>query len=90
MSAEPSLKAVGEEMLRLIRELYPICRSLSGEGVRETLRAIQKRIPLTIHEVPSGEPALDWTVPREWNIRDAFVKDRPVERSSTSRRRTCT
>jgi aminopeptidase-like protein len=66
---------VGDEMYRLIRELYPICRSITGEGVRETLRTIQKRIPLVIEEVSTGEPALDWSVPREWNIRDAYVRD---------------
>src|SRR5690348_2112711 len=56
-------------------ELYPICRSITGDGIRETLSRIQKRIPLDIHEVPSGTQVFDWTVPREWNIRDAYVKD---------------
>jgi len=62
-------------MTELMRELFPICRSISGDGVRETLRAIGKRVPLTTHEVPSGTPVLDWTVPKEWNIRDAWIKD---------------
>ena len=65
----------GEEMHRFIAGLYPICRSITGDGVRQTLAAIQERIPLEIHEVPSGTPVFDWTVPREWNIRDAWVKD---------------
>ncbi|MGH7278603.1 MAG: DUF4910 domain-containing protein [Candidatus Rokuibacteriota bacterium] len=55
-------------------ELYPICRSITGDGVRETLRRIRRHIPLTVHEVPTGTPVFDWTVPNEWNIRDAYVK----------------
>ena len=61
-------------MLELIRELLPICRSISGDGVRETLRILKRRVPLEIHEVPSGTQVLDWTVPPEWNIRDAYIK----------------
>jgi aminopeptidase-like protein len=56
-------------------ELYPICRSITGNGVRETLRRIARHIPLTIHEVPTGAQAFDWTVPREWNIRNAWIKN---------------
>jgi aminopeptidase-like protein len=63
------------ETVALIRELYPICRSITGNGVRETLRILQKHIPVTIHEVPSGTRVFDWTVPKEWNIRDAYVKN---------------
>jgi aminopeptidase-like protein len=66
---------VGAEMHAFMRELYPICRSITGDGVRDTLQRIQKRIPLTIHEVPSGTQVFDWTVPKEWNIRDAYVKN---------------
>jgi aminopeptidase-like protein len=64
-----------QEMDELIRELYPICRSITGNGVRQTLQIIQRRIPLAIHEVPSGTQVFDWTVPKEWNIRDAFIKN---------------
>jgi aminopeptidase-like protein len=64
-----------QEMDELIRELYPICRSITGNGVRQTLQIIQRRIPLSIHEVPSGTQVFDWTVPKEWNIRDAFIKN---------------
>lgn len=66
----------GNEMYRLIAELYPICRSITGQGIRDTLGRIQQHIPLTISEVPSGTQVFDWKVPREWNIRDAYVADR--------------
>jgi len=62
-------------MHRLIERLYPICRSVAGEGVRQTLDILAEMIPLERYEVPSGTPVLDWTVPREWNIRDAYVAD---------------
>lgn len=65
----------GPSMHRLIARLFPICRSISGDGVRETLRILQEHIPLTMLEVPSGTKVFDWIVPREWNIRDAFVLD---------------
>lgn len=67
-------------MHALIRELYPICRSITGDGLRATLRRIGTELPLTLHEVPSGTPVLDWTVPREWNIRDAYVANGRGER----------
>jgi aminopeptidase-like protein len=66
---------VGEPMYELVRELYPICRSITGNGVRETLRRVSEHIPLKIHEVPTGTRVFDWTVPKEWNIRDAYVKN---------------
>lgn len=67
-------------LLNLIKELYPICRSITGEGVRETLRIIQKRVPLQIQEVPSGTKVFDWTVPLEWNVADAYVMNRAGKR----------
>ena len=70
----------GSTMHDLIRELYPICRSITGEGVRTTLRALQTRIPLVLHEVPSGTRVFDWSVPLEWNIADAYIKNRRGER----------
>ncbi len=66
---------VGADMHALAARLFPICRSLTGNGFRETLRMLQEHIPLTIHEVPSGTQVFDWTVPREWNIKDAWVAD---------------
>jgi aminopeptidase-like protein len=71
---------VGQEMYRLISELYPICRSITGDGVRETLKIVQRHIPLQIHEVPTGTQVFDWTVPKEWNIRDAYIKNSTGER----------
>jgi aminopeptidase-like protein len=66
---------VGRSAHELVAELYPICRSITGDGVRRTLDIIGKRLPLRRHEVPTGTPVFDWTVPREWNISDAWVAD---------------
>lgn len=67
--------AVGEDMHATMCALFPICRSITGDGVRETLRALSEIVPLTVHEVPSGTKAFDWIVPDEWNVRDAYVMD---------------
>jgi aminopeptidase-like protein len=67
--------AVGQEIYALIAELFPICRSITGNGLRQTLKIIQQHIPLEVHEVSSGTQVFDWTVPKEWNIRDAFVRN---------------
>ena len=69
-----NLVPVGNEMHRWATELFPICRSITGNGVRETLKQIGKRISLTVHEVPSGTQVFDWKVPLEWNIRDAYIQ----------------
>lgn len=66
--------AQGQELHAFAAELYPICRSITGDGIRETIQAIRRRIPLSVTEVPSGTPVFDWTIPREWNIRDAYIK----------------
>ena len=71
---------VGSDMHALITRLYPICRSITGNGVRETLRILREQIPIEIREVPSGTQVFDWTVPREWNIRDAWIKNPAGER----------
>jgi aminopeptidase-like protein len=66
----------GEELYKLVAELYPICRSITGDGVRRTLEIVDRELGgLEIHEVPTGTQVLDWTVPREWNVRDAWVAD---------------
>ena len=71
---------LGTEMHRFIADLYPICRSITGDGVRETLHFIGKHIPVEIHEVPSGTKVFDWIVPKEWNIQDAYIKNARGER----------
>jgi aminopeptidase-like protein len=80
IAAKLDPQALGRECYDLIVELYPICRSITGNGFRETLARLQKHIPLTVHEVPTGYEAFDWTVPKEWNIRDAYVKNSRGER----------
>ena len=77
MSAATS---AGERMHALIRELYPICRSITGDGLRTTLRRLGTEMPLTLHEVATGTKVLDWTVPREWNVRDAYVANAAGQR----------
>jgi aminopeptidase-like protein len=64
---------VGEQLLALVKRLYPLCRSITGDGVRATLDILSESILLDVHEVPTGTEVFDWTVPREWNIRDAYI-----------------
>ena len=74
------MKDIGHQLHDLIRRLYPICRSITGDGLRETLHIIREQIPIELREVPSGTQALDWIVPREWNIRDAWIKNSAGDR----------
>ncbi|MBO3457158.1 DUF4910 domain-containing protein [Aetokthonos hydrillicola Thurmond2011] len=75
-----NLNGVGQEMYEFITDLYPICRSITGDGLRKTLHLIEKHIPLNINEVKSGTAVFDWTVPKEWNIRDAYIKNSSGEK----------
>lgn len=67
---------IGDEMYQLAKELFPIDRSLTGDGVRHTLAILKRELPeMTIHEVPSGTQVFDWTVPKEWAVRQAYIED---------------
>lgn len=66
---------IGDDMYKFAAKIFPICRSITGNGVRETLREIGSHVALDLQEVASGTAVFDWVVPREWNIRDAFIKD---------------
>jgi len=74
------MENIGEEMYALVKKLFPICRSISGEGVRHTLQEIQQHIPITIHDVPSGTQVFDWIVPKEWTIRTAYIENEQGDR----------
>jgi aminopeptidase-like protein len=63
--------SVGAELHAEIRALYPICRSITGEGLRRSLRHLRRMAPLELHEVPTGTPVFDWVIPKEWNLREA-------------------
>lgn len=67
--------APGDEAHELIERLYPLCRSITGDGVRRTLSILNDYIPLKTTEIPSGTRVLDWVVPDEWNVRDAYIAD---------------
>ena len=80
LGCQLAAEEIGQDIFALAAKIYPICRSITGNGVRETLRELAVHIGLDIHEVPTGTPVFDWTVPREWNIRDAYIKDGRGER----------
>src|ERR1041385_643746 len=77
-SPDPNVE--GKKLYALVEALYPICRSITGNGLRQSLRLLQKTVPLKLHEVPSGSQVFDWVVPKEWNIRDAYIKNAADER----------
>src|SRR3989338_8231145 len=79
-------QALGRQLHDCVTDLYPICRSITGDGVRETMRRLQREAPLTVHEGPSGTDVFYLSVPREWNIRDAYVKNARGERVIDFRR----
>ncbi len=73
--SSPDAPESGRQMHELMAQLYPICRSITGDGVRTSLKILQKHIPLEIREVPTGTEVFDWRVPKEWNIKAAYIKD---------------
>jgi aminopeptidase-like protein len=75
LQTAPEATTIGTRMHGWIEELFPICRSITGSGVRQTLDFVGRHLPLEVHEVPTGTQVFDWTVPREWNLRDAWIKN---------------
>ena len=76
---------IGKELYQLAEKIFPICRSITGDGVRETLRILgeylaEDGLKFDVTEVPSGTKVLDWTVPKEWRIKDAYVADESGKR----------
>jgi aminopeptidase-like protein len=86
MTLGPSLaarlegEAIGDEIFALAAEIYPICRSITGNGVRKTLKHLARHVDIELQEVATGTQVFDWVVPREWNIRDAYIKNAAGER----------
>jgi aminopeptidase-like protein len=76
----PQNAEIGRQMHELMCRLFPICRSITGDGVRKTLKILGDVIPLSIREVPTGTRVFDWTIPKEWNINDAYVKNTTGEK----------
>ena len=74
------LRSEADRMIELICELYPVCRSITGDGLRQSLFRLGELIPLATHEVATGTEAFDWTIPKEWNIKDAYIKDKDGRR----------
>lgn len=68
-------KTEGDQMYELMKRLFPICRSITGNGVRDTLKILQEIIPIEVHEIPTGTNVFDWQVPKEWNIKNAYILD---------------
>lgn len=72
--AEPVQREdVAREAYKLMERLFPLCRSLSGDGVRATFDVLEEQIPIARTEIPSGTHVFDWVVPEEWNVRDAYI-----------------
>jgi len=69
------LESSSNIMYKMMKILYPICRSITGNSVRKTLEIIKNEIPIQTFEIPTGTPVLDWTIPKEWNIYDAYIKN---------------
>ena len=71
---------IGDQIFALAAEIFPICRSITGDGVRDTLRHLARHIDLAVHEVPTGTQVFDWRVPPEWTLRDAWIKNAAGQR----------
>ena len=69
------LEKTGQDMYALARDLFPICRSITGDGNRKTLERLSKLIAIDVHEIPSGTKVFDWEIPQEWQIREAWIKN---------------
>src|SRR5262245_29168770 len=74
------IDTIGRDIYALAAEIFPICRSITGEGVRRTIDLLARHIAIQRHELPTGTPVLDWIIPKEWSISDAFIKDSKGER----------
>jgi aminopeptidase-like protein len=85
-SGDQDLHERGEAMYAAVARLYPLCRSITGDGVRATLDILAESLPIERRGVPSGTTAFDWTVPDEWNVRDAYIADRQGRRVVDFRR----
>src|ERR1700716_2761023 len=73
-------ETLGRELSSLVRELYPICRCITGNGVRKKLEILTRYAQITVREWPTGTPVPDGVDPGEWNIKDAWPKDERVVR----------
>lgn len=80
VSAPVENDPIGREIYDLAAAIFPICRSITGNGVRETIDVLSKHLPILRQELPTGTPILDWTVPKEWSITDAYIKNSDGER----------
>ena len=72
---DSELADIGQKLYEFTEKMYPVCRSITGQGVRDTLEMIREKVPIEIHQVPTGTRVYDWKVPREWNIKDAYIKN---------------
>lgn len=71
-----NVEHAGTQIYQIADELFPICRSITGDGVRKTLRILQKRVPeIKVTEVPSGTKVFDWEVPKEWNLTEGYIEN---------------
>lgn len=77
---------IGQEIYDLAAEIFPICRSITGDGVRGTIDILTKHVPFQRHEIPTGTAVLDWEIPKEWTITDAYIKDATGQRVVDFRR----